>query len=518
MATAKISNIFLLFPIHLFKEIDNLKNKKVYLIEESRYFNDFKYHKLKIAYHRASMKSYYDYLIDNKINVEYIGLYDKNNPNKLYKELNNKSKKTNNLIIETYALGDNILKSKLNKIISNTDINYNNSLNFLINEDLLKEYFIDVNINVNINKSNSTLTLNHLNFYKWQRKRLNILMTKDNKPIGGKWSFDKDNRQKMPNDVIVPEIIKDKNIIDPYYIKEAIQYTLKHYSNNYGSLNNFIYPINHKDAVKWLYRFLDERIGKFGIYEDAVDNNYPFMFHSVLSPMMNIGIITDKEVIDITMDYYNKHKNKIPINSIEGFIRQIIGWRNYVYAMYLLKGNELKKINFMKHTLKINKSLYHKLWNGKTNIKPIDDIIKQMVEYSYAHHIERLMYLGNYMLLCMIKPDDVYKIFMEWTIDAYEWVMVPNVYGMSQHADGGIMMTRPYFASSNYILKMSNYKKDEWCIILDSLYYNFINKHQKYLEKNYSTAMQVKNWNKKSKSEKMTIIKTANKYIKYIKN
>jgi deoxyribodipyrimidine photolyase-related protein len=223
---------------------------------------------------------------------------------------------------------------------------------------------------------------------------------------------------------------------------------------------------------------------------------------------MNIGLLTDKEVIEETL----KYENKVPINSFEGFIRQIIGWRNYVYTVYLIKGDKLKKSNFLQHKMTINKNFYKRLWTGRTNIKPIDDIINKIVQYGYAHHIERLMYLGNYLLLCMIKPNDIYNIFMEWTIDAYEWVMIPNVYGMSQYADGGIMMTRPYFASSNYILKMSNYKKDDWCIIFDSLYYNFINKHQSILKKNYSTALSVSNWNKKSEKEKKEIIHKANKY------
>jgi deoxyribodipyrimidine photolyase-related protein len=314
----------------------------------------------------------------------------------------------------------------------------------------------------------------------------------------------------MPSNIKVPTIDIKYNKKTNKYIEEAIEYTNTNFPNNYGSLDNFIYPINHTEAKEWLKEFLKKRFNNFGIYEDAVNNNYPFLFHSVLSPMMNIGLLTDKEVIEETL----KYENKVPINSFEGFIRQIIGWRNYVYTVYLIIGDKLKKSNFLQHKNSMNKNYYKRLWTGRTNIKPIDDIIHKIVQYGYAHHIERLMYLGNYLLLCMIKPNDIYNIFMEWTIDAYEWVMVPNVYGMSQYADGGIMMTRPYFASSNYILKMSNYKKDDWCVILDSLYYNFINKHQAILKKNYSTALSVSNWNKKSEKEKKEIIHRANKYYK----
>ena len=482
-------NIFLIYPIHLFSNIDNLKNKKIYLIEDKRFFTDFMYHKLKLAYHRATMKSYFDYLISKKIDVEYIDY--KEDIDLFYKNIS-----VDDTILETYDLCDNVLQKKLLEYIPKLKII--KTLNFLVDKDLLEQ---------NINKFYNGKKFNHKNFYKWQRIRLNILVN-DGKPVGGKWSFDEDNRKKMPNDMIIPKIIykipNDKN-----YRKEAIEYVEKNFKNNYGSLDNFIYPINHKDAKIWLKRFLQERFTNFGIYEDAVSKNNPFLFHSVLSPMMNIGLLTDTEVIKETM----KYQNKVPINSFEGFIRQIIGWRNYIYATYLLVGDKMSKSNFFNHTNKLNKEI---MWTAKTDILPIDNIIQTIVDYSYAHHIERLMYLGNYMLLCMINPKDVYEIFMEWTIDAYEWVMVPNVYGMSQFSDGGIIMNRPYFSSSNYILKMSNYKcgkNDNWCNILDALYYNFINKHEKYLKSNYSTARQVSHWNKKSYSEKKAIIDVAELYL-----
>jgi deoxyribodipyrimidine photolyase-related protein len=221
---------------------------------------------------------------------------------------------------------------------------------------------------------------------------------------------------------------------------------------------------------------------------------------------MNIGLLTDNEVLDITL----KYQNKVPIQSFEGFIRQIIGWRNYMYSIYILEGTNLRKMNFFNHNNKLNKE---KMWLGNTGLLPVDNIIKKIDNYSYSHHIERLMYLGNYMLLCMINPNDVYEIFMEWTIDAYDWVMIPNVYSMSQYADGGLIMTKPYFSSSNYILKMSDYKKEKWCILWDALYYNFINVHQEYLSKNYGTSRQVLHWKKKLDKEKNKIIKIASEYL-----
>ena len=274
-----------------------------------------------------------------------------------------------------------------------------------------------------------------------------------------------------------------------------------------------IYPLDNKTSKKWLNKFLEERLINFGKYEDAISKDSEFVYHSVLTPMLNVGIITDTEVLEITNNYYLKHKNKIPIESMEAFVRQLIGWRNYVYVLYELEGENMRKSNLLKHTNKINE----KFWLGNTNIEPVDNAIKKIIKYSYVHHIERLMILGNIMLLLMIDPDDVYRIFMEWTIDAYDWVMVPNVYGMSQSATN-IMMTRLYFSSSNYILKMSDYKKGEWCEIWNTLYYNFINKHIHLIEKNYATATMAKHWKDKTSKEKEEILYNAKKYIKTILN
>ena len=226
--------------------------------------------------------------------------------------------------------------------------------------------------------------------------------------------------------------------------------------------------------------------------------------------------MTDKQVIEISNDYYLKHKQSIDIQNYEGFIRQVIGWRNYVYTKYKLEGETMYEMNFLKHENKINTK---KWWEGQTGILPIDSIIHKIVKYSYAHHIERLMYLGNFMLLCQFHPKQIHKMFMEWTIDAYDWVMVPNVFGMSQYADGGKMMTRPYFSSSNYIHHMSNLKKtkdDKWWEIWDALYYNFIHTHQKLLSKNYATSRQVKHWNDKTENQKKVLLNIAKNYLEQL--
>ncbi len=490
--------IFFIFPVHLFSDIKQLKDNnynEVYLIEEPRYFEDFKYHKLKLVYHRASMKNYYDKLKDEKIKIKYIDFKD------VDKKFYNKFKKYE---VDCYDMNDFELENKLKKTLKS--INIIPTLNFTLNPKIIEE-----NKSKFINKNGQ---YRHDAFYEWQRKRLDILMLKDGKPKGGQWSFDKDNRKPLPKSVKVDFEPKNIGGKDGEYYNEAKEYIEKNFKNNYGLIDNTIYPITHESAKKWLKEFLEERFKNFGLYEDAETDRNPFLFHSVLTPMMNIGLLTDDEVLKETQ----KFEDKVPISAYEGFIRQIIGWRNYIYTIYVLEGPKMKKMNFMNNKNKIDE----KKWWTNIGVKPIDYIIGKIDKYSYAHHIERLMYLGNFMFLLEIEPDDVYKMFMEWTIDAYEWVMVPNVYGMSQYADGGIMMTRPYFSSSNYILKMSDWKKESksedggmsWCEKWDILYYNFIGRNREMLKKNYATAQQVIHWDRKSETEKERVKKEAKKIMK----
>jgi len=482
--------VFLIFPHQLFYNLEHLDNhNKIYLIEEPRYFTDFNFHKLKLAYHRATMKKYYDYLKKKKYNITYIN----------FNQVTNTFYKTFEENITIIHVNDFKLENKLKKIYGKKLIILENK-NFLIKLEELNE----IKKLIFKNKKYS-----HEEFYKYQRRKLNILIESDNKPIKGKWSFDNENRLPLPkNHKVIKTITKIKK---NKYIIEAILYVNANFKNNYGSLDNFIYPIDHLSSKKWLMKFLEERLKNFGAYEDAVDENEPFIYHAIISPMMNIGLLTDNQVVDISYKYYLANTKHITIQSFEGFIRQVIGWRNYVYTLYLLEGPELYETNQLKHHNQIN----DKFWTAETGMIPIDSLINKIVNYSYAHHIERLMYLGNFMLLCFIEPKQVYQIFMEWTIDAYDWVMVPNIFGMSQYATP-IMMTRPYFSSSNYINKMSTFKRstqDGWSEIWDALYYNFINKHQDLFIKNYAIAQQVKNWNNKSDLEQKIIIKKATEFI-----
>ena len=282
----------------------------------------------------------------------------------------------------------------------------------------------------------------------------------------------------------------------------------QHYSNNYGRLNKTkLYPIDHTASQDWLETFLTERFLDFGPFEDAMVQGESTLNHSVLTPMLNTGLLTPDFIVNRSIQYGLEHD--IPLNSLEGFVRQIIGWREFIRGFYDYHGSKIRTTNYWGFKRKIPKSFY----DGNTGIPVLDDVIQRLNETGYNHHIERLMVLGNFMLLCEFDPDEVYRWFMEMYIDAYDWVMVPNVYGMSQFADGGLMATKPYISGSNYILKMSNYKKGPWQEIWDGLFWRFMHVHRDFFTSNPRLGMLVRMFDKMPEEKKAKHIQTAESYL-----
>jgi deoxyribodipyrimidine photolyase-related protein len=310
-------------------------------------------------------------------------------------------------------------------------------------------------------------------FYMQQRKRLGLLLDEKGKPIGGKWTFDTDNRKRLPKGYSIPPW---KTPSTRPSVIEAKRYVAKEFPNALGQIDAFCYPVTHDQAATWLDTFIDDRLASFGDYEDAISKEETFLFHSVLTPMLNIGLLTPDQIIQQVLS----KSDAISLNSIEGFVRQVIGWREFVRLVYVHAGSRQRTTNAWNLSRRLPTSFY----TGTTGIVPFDQSIKRTLKYAYCHHIERLMVLGNFMLLCDIEPNAVYRWFMELFIDAYDWVMVPNVYGMSQHADGGLMTTKPYISGSSYILKMSDYPKGDWCAVWDALYWRFIEREREFFSAN----------------------------------
>ncbi len=487
------NSVSLLFPHQLFKDFSFVKKgQKVYLIEEPLFFKQYKFHKQKLVLHRASMKFYEQYLISKGIKVEYINHHSPlSNCKVLINELANQGI-TQIQIIEVV---DNWLMRKIEKACKKEGINLtiDDSPNFLNTTSSVANYFSQRKIYF------------QTDFYTWQRKQRKILLDVEGKPIGGKWTYDAENRAKFPKKGIVPLLPLP---LENDFEKEAKQYVLKYFPNNYGSINEpQLFVTNFKDAENWLDEFLENRFEKFGIYEDAIVSKESVLHHSVLSPMLNMGLLNPKQIIDKALEI-GTQKN-IPLNSLEGFIRQILGWREFIKIVYEREGSKQRTTNYWQFTRKIPSSF----WTGTTGIIPVDITIQKILKTGYCHHIERLMVLGNFMLLCEFDPNEVYKWFMEMFIDAYDWVMVPNVYGMTQFADGGLMTTKPYISGSNYLMKMSDYEKGEWQAIWDGLFWRFMHEHRSFFLKNPRLGMLVGTFDKMSAEKQLSHVKIANDYL-----
>lgn len=316
-------------------------------------------------------------------------------------------------------------------------------------------------------------------FYKRLRKDERILVDADGAPTGGAWSFDTDNREPLRRDIPLPADIHHFGNKDT---QSACSWIEKLDVVCYGEANTWL-PYTHDGARVWLKEFLHERFHAFGRFEDAIAAEHTRLFHSTLSPLLNIGLLTPREVLAETLAF--AEEQHVPINSLEGFIRQILGWREFMRAAYETDGRFMRTRNFFAH----KRTLPATFWDATTGLTPVDTVIKRALAHGYSHHIERLMIVGNILLLLRVHPDEVYRWFMALYIDAYDWVMVPNVYGMSQFADGGRYATKPYISGSNYVKKMSNFAGGDWEEVWTALYWEFIVDNQEFFESNHRLAM-----------------------------
>jgi deoxyribodipyrimidine photolyase-related protein len=459
-----MADITLIFPDQLFANHPCVAPKrKVYLLEEFLYFRVQPFHKQRLVLLRSAMQKYADMLRKNPNEVVCIPSKDLSYRGNFCDLLGKKSIK--NIHVAEFA-DEWLYQDLINGAKKyGWKIHFYPSPGFLCSNQDLRAFF------------GTKKHYSMAQFYAHQRKSQNILMNGQS-PIGDKYSFDTENRKKIPKRLHIPPTFTPSRNPDVEKIVDEVE---TEFPNAIGTAYPFLYPTSHQEARKALEAFLKDKLALFGDYQDAMQTEESFLFHSVLSPLLNIGLLTPHEVMEAAINHSKKHP--IPLNSLEGFLRQIMGWREFVRASYLTKGSYQRSFNFFHHHEKIPK----KFWEGETGVLPIDTVIKRVLKIGYSNHIERLMVLGNFLLLTETAPHEIYKWFMGYFVDAYDWVMVPNVYGMSQYADGGVIITKPYVSSSNYILKMSNYPKGEWTEIWDGLFWRFLQKHQVLFASNIRT-------------------------------
>lgn len=484
-----MSHATVIYPHQLFAEHPALDlERPVYLVEEPLFLTEFPVHNQKLLLHRLSLQAYKIDLESKGYKVTYLSISNLPDSAQVFSVIKEAGCSTLHIVDTT----DCWLEKRITEASMRHDfklVRYESPLFILPKNEAVETYR-------NSKKYMAT-------FYKKMRTREKVLLEANGSPVGGSWSFDSLNRKKLPRDLSLPI---DITYTTSLALTEALTWLSQVAGEHYGNFELWL-PYTRSEALIYLNTFLTERLAQFGAYEDAMTTKHTRLFHSTLSPLLNIGLLTPREVIDAAI--IMSKEREVPLASLEGFVRQIIGWREFIRAAYECDGSVMRTKNFWNHT----RSLPAGFWEAQTGIPPVDTAIQSALKYGYNHHIERLMVLGNFMLLRETQPDHVYRWFMAMYIDAYDWVMVPNVYGMSQFADGGIFATKPYISGSNYIRKMSDFQSGSWEEIWTSLYWNFIETHRNFFSNNHRMSMVPKLLDKMNITKRNLYKNTATKYL-----
>lgn len=493
MTSSGNTALWLVFPHQLFDSLPS-EAREVVLLEESLFFHEFAFHKQKLVFHRASMRCYADALKQRGLTVRYLSCQGQPLDVSVWVK---RWSEEGIRALHLYRVEDDWLVQRLRVAAVANDIAlvYHDTPQFLLNRAGVQAYF-----------SGKSHFL-QANFYSTQRKHFQVLMD-GGKPRGGKWSFDEDNRERFPKNGVVPILEGGRKGADNDYWTEAVAYVQQYFPASPGAFaGDFDYAISHAGAQRWLKDFVTNRLLHFGTYEDALVTKEPLLHHSLLSVYLNSGLLLPQDVLDAVLQAYNSLD--LSLNDVEGFVRQLLGWREFIRGLYLVVGRKQRTRNYWGYKRKIPRSFY----DGTTGITPVDVVIKKVLKNGYCHHIERLMVLSNFMLLCDFDPDEVYRWFMELFMDAYDWVMVPNVYGMGQFADGGMMSTKPYISGSNYLMKMGDFEKGAWTEVWDGLYWRFIDKHRDFFLKNPRMGVMVKSYDKMDSEKRARLSLSAETFL-----
>ncbi len=486
-----IMHATLVYPHQLFKapqpHLDPAR--PVYLVEESLFITEFPTHVQKQLLHHLSLQAYGNELEAAGYQVHYCDVMSYPHTEAVFVALAEQGVTTIHCVDTT----DDWLERRIDLYTHRHGIErvrYESPLFILSKADALARF--------------QTSKKFMATFYKKMRQDFGILLEEDGTPTGGAWSFDSENRQKLPKNIQLPD---DIALIENAAVTEALAWQTTLPGEHYGVAQVWV-PYTRADAQKIRKEFLGVRVHQLGPIEYAIDTDHARRVPSTHSPLINIGLLEPRGVVNAAITYAKEHD--IPLPSLEGFVRQIIGWREFIRASYEADGRTMRRQNFWQHT----KQLSPAYWTGDTGVFPVDRAITRALQFGYTHHIERLMVMGNFMLLSGLHPDEVYRWFMGMYVDAYDWVMVPNVYGMSQFADGGSFATKPYISGASYIKKMSNYPKGDWEDIWTALYWNFIHTHVTVFQKNHRLAMMPKLLEKMDATKKAAHLKLAAAFLR----
>ena len=460
-------------------------------------------HKIRLAFFFSAMRHFAGELTDRGYVVHYVAFDDPNNRGSFEAEITRWTNKTRPQRLICVRPGDfRVLESVQAAAKSlNCELDVRPDTHFMSTVNDFKSFA----------EGRKSLLLE--TFYRKMRRDHDILM-KGKDPVGGNWNFDKDNRgvfgKKGP-----PKIKPPRSFQPDQTTQKVIKLVEREFSDSPGRLENFDYPVTHEQALTALRDFVKYRLEHFGTYQDAMVSDFPYLYHSRLSCVLNLHLLDPRKVIDDAIRAYRD--KKAPINSVEGFVRQILGWREFVRGVYWFKIPEYAEMNALQADLPMPAFM----WTAETEMNCIRICIRQLIDTAYAHHIQRLMVMGLFALLLGVRPYDVHRWHLSMYADAIDWVSLPNVLGMSQYGDGGIIGTKPYAASGSYINKMSDYCSD--CIFdpkesikenacpFTTLYWDFLSRNHNRLKKNPRMGLQFRNLDRKSDADRDNIRKKADR-------
>jgi deoxyribodipyrimidine photolyase-related protein len=456
----------ILYPNQLFDYELLPKVSRVYLVEEPLFFGvdderPIAYHKQKLVLHRASMRRYAEEVLwPNGFEVEYVECgADTVTDTAIVKAAFDGAGE-----IVVFDPGDDLLWSRIQSAAGALEVHVPlrrlENPNFYLKSGDIEEYFAG--------KDKSGFD----EFYQYMRERFDVLIDEDYRPFGGKWSYETKSRKKLSGSVVIPGI---SIYGDNQHVVEAMQYVESRFPANPGTTSTFLWPTNKAEALAWMAEFFATRLEKFGPYLSAIDSSAVWVFHSALSPVMNCGLLSSREVVDAALDYVAKSKKDIPLESLESFVRQILGKREYARALYVAKKLGIDSIT---GTRRLTNAWYR----GETGLPPLDDMVKKTLDFGYAHEVERAKIAGNLMLLCDVAEGDIYRWFMAMFVDSYEWIVTSSLYSLSTFASDKATKEASIVAS-NFVLTNGNYTKDRWCDIWDGLYWRYVDTHRGSLKK-----------------------------------
>jgi deoxyribodipyrimidine photolyase-related protein len=488
----------------------NVDSQITYLLMEIRSETDYAHHHIqKVLGVFAAMQAFAKDLQHKKHNVIYIKLNDKDNLQSFDKNCDNLIVKHNITHFE-YQMPDEYRVDEHLK-------NYVQSLIITSKVFDTEHFYSTRNELENLFEGKKMYLME--TFYRYMRKKHQVLIVDGDKPLHGKWNFDEDNRKKLPKEhkPTTPLLFTNNVLEIETEIKNAKIKTIGEVDSK-----NFLWPINREQSLLLLEFFVKECLPLFGTFQDAMAPNEWSLYHSRLSFSLNVKLISPLEAVNKAIEEYHNRPDEIEYNQLEGFVRQIIGWREYMRGIYWLKMPEYATLNYFEHSEKLPTWF----WTGKTKMNCLKNAIHQSLQYAYAHHIQRLMITGNFALLAGVNPDEVDAWYLGIYIDAFEWVEITNTRGMSQFADGGIIGSKPYVSSASYINKMSSYcttcyydkakKTGDRACPFNSLYWNFYDKHESKLSKNPRVGMMYHVWQKMEPNAKAELLEQAEYYLKHI--